>query len=219
MQIHSIFLSLDGEVNFMGQGIPSAFVRLQGCNLGDETCPWCDTKDSRNPAGGQVMTIEQVFQAIMDIGCPKVTITGGEPLLQEDEIHQLLNRLFPYNIRISIETNGTQSLGRFRNLTKPNPDVCLVVDWKFDERRIWREEYENLTPWDWIKFIIDNRGNYELARQEVKSLIARGKTQARIAFSAVHGLLPGETLAHWILDDQLWQVSLNVQIHKFLNLK
>jgi len=43
-------------------------------------------------------------------------------------------------------------------------------------------------------------------------------TKARIAFSAVHGLLPANILAEWILANRLWNVTLNVQIHKLIQM-
>lgn len=231
MRIHSIFTSLDGEVNAWGQGIPSIFIRLQGCNLGDETCPWCDTKDSRNPTSGKEVTVDQVlaeiFSRVHPEGLrkvehyPKVTITGGEPLLQEDAVHKLLNRLFTYGIRVSIETNGTCSLARFRNLKKPDPNVCLVVDWKFDDRRISTEQYNQLASWDWIKFVIKDRIDYEVTKGIIQGKVVDQAelpldTQARIAFAPVHERLPGKTLAQWILADRLWWVTLNIQLHKFI---
>lgn len=230
MQVHSIFTSMDGEVNPWGQGTPSIFVRLQGCNL---RCSYCDIPEAQEIKDDN-LTAEQVLAKIEKrihpdwpffAGFhhknmwPKVTITGGEPLLQQEEVHHLLNLLFPLKMRISIETNGTISLSRFRNLTKPNPNVSLIVDWKFDQRRIAIEEYLELAAWDWIKFVIADREHYELVRMETHTLIARGKLQARVAFSPIHESLPAHTLAKWILDDRLWWVTLNLQLHKYIGLE
>jgi len=221
MKVHSIFTSIDGEVNAQGQGTPSVFIRMQGCNLG---CPYCDAPDAQEQKDDN-LTVDQVMASIWakinPIGFnpppyPKITITGGEPLLQQDEIHQLLNRLFPHNFKVSIETNGTIALNRFRNLTRPNPGVCLVVDYKLHMLPVLLPavDFSALCPWDWIKFVISNRLDYDMAKEIVLNM----GTRARIAFSPVHESLPGNTLAQWILADRLWQVTLNCQIHKFLSL-
>ena len=212
MKIHSVFTSIDGEVTCPNQGIPSTFVRLQECNL---RCGYCDVPDAQ-PAGGREMTVEQVFQAIMDIGCPKITITGGEPLLQEDEIHQLLNRLFPCGIRTSIETNGTISTERFRNCRKPSQDVCLVVDYKFQKSDPYAFAF--LESWDWVKIVVGGRDDFDEAMRIFEWMRELG-CKARFALSSIHETLPGKELAQWILDAKLWDVTLNVQIHKFLDLQ
>lgn len=215
MRVHSIFLSLDGEVNAWGQGIPSVFLRLQGCNL---KCSYCDVADAQDPEAGQERTVQQVFDIIRANECPKVTITGGEPLLQEDEIHQLLNRLFPYNYKISIETNGTISTAGFRNCRKPNPNVCLVVDHKFNDGVGGNPDaFKYLREWDWVKIVINDRGDFNDAKAIFPWLRKLG-CKARFALSPVHEILPGKFLAQWILEDKLWDVTLNVQIHKFLSL-
>lgn len=222
MKIHSVFYSVDGEVNFMGQGTPSVFLRLQGCNL---RCPWCDTKDSRDlDRYWKDLDIFEIKDMLLDffplsMRGPKITITGGEPLLQEDEIHVLLNLLFPYEIKISIETNGTISLARFLR-PRPNPDICLVVDWKprsAGSGELNMAEYHKLRPWDWIKFPVASREDYEQARNFIRLL----DTEARTAISPIlpqSQIRSVKELWEWMRDDGLHEVSLNVQLHKFVNL-
>ena len=212
MQVFSIFQSIDGEVNTWGQGIPSTFLRLSGCNL---ICSYCDIPEARNSKAGQDMTVEEVFQIIQRYECPKVTITGGEPMLQEDEIHQLLNRLFPYKYKISIETNGTISTERFRNCRKPNKNVCLVVDYKFQQHN--PDALQFLREWDWVKVVVGGRDDFDEARGIFEWMRKCG-CKARFALSPIHETLPGKLLAQWIIDAKLWDITLNCQIHKWLDL-
>ena len=95
MKIHSHFISIDGEVNKWGQGVPSVFLRLQNCNL---RCSYCDIPEAQDPKGGRVLSVDQIVEIIRGYECEKITITGGEPLLQEDEIHELLNRGWRFGI-------------------------------------------------------------------------------------------------------------------------
>lgn len=215
MRIHHIFLGVDGEVNKWGQGVPSVFIRLQGCNI-DPFCSYCDIPEAQNLNGGREMTINEVIKHIRAFECPKVTITGGEPLLQEEEIHELLNRLFQYQYKVSIETNGTISTARFRDCRKPNPNVCLVVDFKF--RKHVLEAFQYLHEWDWVKIIIKDQNDFKDAQEALKMLRA-WDCKARFALSPIHETLPGKTLAQWILDAKMWDVVLNCQIHKFLSIQ
>ena len=61
MKINEIFYSLQGEGVTMG--IPTAFVRLTGCNL---RCDWCDTLFAYDE--GEEMSIEEIIDAIEEMG-------------------------------------------------------------------------------------------------------------------------------------------------------
>lgn len=103
LKVTEIFRSIQGEG--VGMGYEVAFVRFSGCN---QKCAWCDTEYSWET--GQFMTVEEVFQAVMNLGryIPWVVFTGGEPLLQsEDDLQALTQRLQHEGIKVAIETNGT----------------------------------------------------------------------------------------------------------------
>ena len=103
MRVNEIFDSLQGETDgFGGQGKPTTFIRLQGCNL-PTPCSYCDTAEAFG-SGGMEMTIDEIIKRI---NMPKVTITGGEPLMQFDDVTELVRRLIELNIPTTIETNGS----------------------------------------------------------------------------------------------------------------
>lgn len=103
---------------FQGEG-PSlgrqaTFLRLGGCNL---ACSWCDTPytwdwqnyDPKVEMTG--MTLTEVEAELDKHRTPLLVISGGEPMLQQDAIAELLARglwqdEFGYH-RVEIETNGT----------------------------------------------------------------------------------------------------------------
>ena len=107
MQINEIFKSIQGEgPNF---GKPAIFLRTAQCNL---KCTWCDTKytwDWKNydyTKEVNEMTIEEIKEQILDLEIKHLVITGGEPLLQQDDLADLLSFLKP-DFYVEIETNCT----------------------------------------------------------------------------------------------------------------
>ena len=107
MQINEIFKSIQGEgPNF---GKPAIFLRTAQCNL---KCTWCDTKytwDWKNydyAKEVKEMTIEEIKEQILDLEIKHLVITGGEPLLQQDDLADLLSFLKP-DFYVEIETNCT----------------------------------------------------------------------------------------------------------------
>lgn len=107
MQVNEIFKSIQGEgPNF---GKPAIFLRTAQCNL---KCTWCDTKytwDWKNydfQKEVKEMTVDEVKDAILDLEIKHLVITGGEPLLQQDDLADLLSFLKP-DFYVEVETNCT----------------------------------------------------------------------------------------------------------------
>lgn len=94
-----IFYSLQGEG--ASTGAPAVFLRLAGCNL---HCTWCDSK--RTWGSGEDLPVADVAQRLLAYSCRHFVITGGEPLLQTQQLEELL-RLLPQSAYIEVETNGT----------------------------------------------------------------------------------------------------------------
>jgi len=100
MKVSEIFYSIEGEGIEIGR--PEVFVRLSGCNL---RCVWCDTKYTWYD--GKEMSVDQVLEEIKHHPCKNVSITGGEPLLQREELLDLVKRLKDMSYWVQINTNGT----------------------------------------------------------------------------------------------------------------
>lgn len=97
-----IFETIQGEGVHVGA--PSTFVRLYGC---DYSCSWCDTKGSWDPtAKYEDMTVLDVAEKVHDLGHDHVVITGGNPLLQATEVHELVSTLYRFRGRyhVTVET-------------------------------------------------------------------------------------------------------------------
>ena len=105
--VQEMYSSIDGEINYWGQGFPSIFIRLAGCNL---NCPYCDTKYAKDTDGAKAFAPEELKKSILKIfpGYKKITITGGEPLLQATALYNFI-KLLEDEYLISIETNGIET--------------------------------------------------------------------------------------------------------------
>jgi 7-carboxy-7-deazaguanine synthase len=217
MQITEIFYSIQGESTY--SGLPCLFVRLTGCNL---RCSWCDTEYSFY--GGKRMSQEEVLAEVGRYPSKLVEITGGEPMLQEREVIQLMRRLLELDYTVLLETSGE------RDLSGVPAEVVKIVDVKCPgsgEGKSFRESnLETLTARDQVKFVIADRQDFEFARNFVSEnrLAERaGELLFSPAFrkdadgerSASQCLLDPQQLAAWVLEEAL-PVRLSLQIHKFI---
>jgi 7-carboxy-7-deazaguanine synthase len=112
-RVNEIFYSIQGEGHWTGR--PAVFLRFSGCNLwsGVEAerenaiCTFCDT-DFVSYQTYDADELAAVMRASCDSVHPMAVITGGEPLLQLDDI--LVSALHRAGFYIAIETNGTLPL-------------------------------------------------------------------------------------------------------------
>jgi 7-carboxy-7-deazaguanine synthase len=204
LTINEIFHSIQGESTHAGR--PCVFVRLTACDL---RCSWCDTPYAFS--GGRKMSVDEVIAQVEAFGCRLVEITGGEPLLQP-AVYHLMDRLLTDGFEVLLETGGHLPVDRV-------PDgVTRVIDVKCPAsgesgRNHW-PNLDALRPSDEVKFVIQDRADYEFARDVVTrhDLLTRPRA---VHFSPVHGVLDPKTLAAWILADRL-SVRLQLQAHKYI---
>jgi 7-carboxy-7-deazaguanine synthase (Cx14CxxC type) len=117
--VKETFYTLQGEGAQTGR--PAVFCRFAGCNLwsgreadrAEAACRFCDTDfvGTDGPGGGRFETAEALAHHILGTwkgnGAPPfVVFTGGEPLLQLDQV--LVDACHEAKIEISVETNGTR---------------------------------------------------------------------------------------------------------------
>lgn len=214
LRIIETFVSIDGEVNQWGQGYPSMFIRLAGCNL---SCFYCDTPKSRDMNNARVIPITDLVQMVKDTGVNKVTITGGEPFLQIQAVANFIGHL-PLGTKVSIETNGTIDISNNLVHWPAGQQVNLVMDYKirYDNGSILLDTVtlNNLIRLQntehWVKFVVSSREEYEHARQALSSITCRK------ALSPVIPILGVATLWQWMQEDKLYDVTLNTQLHKLI---
>jgi organic radical activating enzyme len=119
MKISEIFESIQGEGTNAGK--PAIFLRTAECNL---RCSWCDTKytwDWKNfdySKEVNEMPIKEIRHVLQQFNLRHLVITGGEPLMQQDDLAELLTFLKP-EFYVEVETNGT---------ILPNNALTALVD-------------------------------------------------------------------------------------------
>ncbi|AYA42268.1 7-carboxy-7-deazaguanine synthase QueE [Xenorhabdus nematophila] len=121
--INEIFQTLQGEGVFTG--VPSVFVRLQGCPVG---CSWCDTKHTWEKDADKQQVMENILLKTRDsdlwgvatakqliniftrqgYSARHIVITGGEPCLYD--LRPLTETLEREGYQCQIETSGTHSI-------------------------------------------------------------------------------------------------------------
>jgi len=205
MLVTEIFKSIQGESTFAGR--PCVFVRLTGCNL---RCHWCDTAYAFS--GGERMSIDQVFDRVRGLGALLVEFTGGEPLLQKQEVIPLAERFLAEGYEVLVETSGERYVGDLPR------QVVKVVDVKCpgsgEGDKFCMENLQALERKDQAKFVILDEADYQYARRFIENH-RLGDRMAEIIFSPVFGRLDPRRLAEWILRDGL-RVRLGLQLHKFI---
>jgi 7-carboxy-7-deazaguanine synthase len=202
--INEIFYSVQGESTYAGR--PCVFVRLTACDL---RCSWCDTPYAFHE--GRKWDIDDVLAEVERYDCSLVEVTGGEPLLQED-VYPLMNELLARGKTVLLETGGHRSTARV-----PEP-VVTILDIKCpasgEANRMDWENLSRLRPSDEVKFVINDRADYEYARDAIARHGIAGRAMA-IHMSPVHGVMDPKTLSEWVLADRL-PVRVQLQIHKYI---
>jgi 7-carboxy-7-deazaguanine synthase len=204
LTINEIFHSIQGESTHAGQ--LCVFVRLTACDL---RCSWCDTPYAFHE--GTKMSIDEVVAAVEAHGTTLVEITGGEPLLQDD-VYPLMERLLAAGRTVMLETGGHRPIDRVPAAVRKIVDIKCPASGEA-AKNDWNN-LDRLAPHDEVKFVIQDRGDYEFARDA----IARYNLPARAAavlMSPVHGVLDPKTLSEWMLADRL-PARLQLQLHKFI---
>jgi 7-carboxy-7-deazaguanine synthase len=204
LTVNEIFYSIQGESTLAGR--PCVFVRLTACDL---RCSWCDTAYAFYE--GDKRTVDDVVAEVERYDCPLVEITGGEPLLQED-VYPLMEALLARGRTVLLETGGHRAIDRVPR------DVVRIVDVKCPasgeaDRNDWTN-LEALALHDEVKFVIQDRADYEFAVDVVRRRNLAGRCAA-ILFSPVKGVLDPATLSEWMLADHV-PARLQIQLHKLL---
>jgi len=209
LPISEIFYSIQGEGINLGK--PSVFIRLYYCNL---YCSWCDTKYTWENQSKAIENIDyflmdekEIIDKIKQFNTKNLVITGGEPLLHQTKLIELVKALNGYYVEI--ETNGTiipkKELVELVNLFTVSPKLSNS-DVKY-EHRIRKEALTYFSNLDKcvFKFVIKDEKDIE----EVLSLAKEFNIKSEKIM-----LMPEGTDEETIISRSRWLVEL-CKAHNF----
>ncbi|MCX6693925.1 MAG: radical SAM protein [Methanomicrobiales archaeon] len=199
MRVADIFRSLQGEGR--RQGLATTFIRLAGCNL---KCRWCDTAYART--GGGEHSADEVITRVKDLREPAICITGGEPLLQSEELLPIVEDLFYTGYTIEIETNGTFPFVQFQVFASVTMDVKCPSSGEESDLSLLKGIHER----DTVKFVVKDLDDCAYAESVLSAHPIRGEA----VLSPVHGA-DYRAIAAFILESHI-PVRLQIQLHKVI---
>jgi 7-carboxy-7-deazaguanine synthase len=178
--VKEAFLTLQGEG--VQAGSRAVFLRFAGCNLwsGREQdrataqCNFCDTDfvGTDGPGGGKFADADELaahVEAVWGEGVEErlVVITGGEPMLQLDEV--LIEALHVRGFRVAVESNGTlpATPGIDWLCVSPKAGTDVVQRSGNELKLVWPQEGVDpaeLEQWDFSHFLVQPMDGPELKR-------------------------------------------------------
>ena len=203
------FLSIDGEGKTSGE--LATFIRFQGCNL---RCSWCDTTYSFSENEiREKLTSKEIYDYIKSNKVPNVTLTGGEPLIQEniDELLEILNE--DKQIEVHIETNGSVNIKKFID---KYPNLIYILDYKLQSSnmtsKMCKENLKLARKQDVYKFVIASEDDLN----EAYRIISINDIKAKIFFSPVSENIETQKIVEFMKKKLLYNVRLQIQLHKIV---
>ena len=205
MIVNEIFTSIEGEG--IRAGRICTFIRFTGCNL---RCSWCDTAYAFDE--GREMSVQEILDSVpSDASC--VTVTGGEPLLQErSELMQLTDALTARGTEVNFETNGSVDFTDFMK-----EGTIITADYKLPSSkmssRMDMSALARLRGCDVLKFVAaDDRdlGETERVLDELRPV-------CHVFISPVFGCMDPKRLVEWLkgyaFKDRM-DIRIQIQLHK-----
>jgi len=216
-----IFHSIQGEGKNMGQ--PSVFIRTSLCNL---HCIWCDTDytwnwentrfehnyDSR-PGYKKYKMAEmileksaaEIYEIVEKTNCLNIILTGGEPMLQQEELVELMQFFRGKNkdYFFEIETNGTlvptREFDTLVNQYNVSPKLANSNNSKKLREKKAAYEYFSASEKSIFKFVISDETDLE----EVLEICDRYNINSNKIYLMPEGINRKE-----LTDRQLWLVEI-----------
>lgn len=205
------FVSINGESRKAGE--LAVFIRFAGCNL---DCSYCDTKWANEAqAPYQILSEEEIYDYIKRTEVTNVTLTGGEPLIQEHIDRLLLMLSLDEELQVEVETNGSVDIAEFKALTDK---VSYTLDYKLGgsgmENAMCLANYNYIDKNDAVKFVVGSLEDLEKAREMIYGYGLDVKTNVYI--SPVFGKLAPSDIVDYMVENNMNGIKLQLQMHKFI---
>ncbi|KOA18669.1 7-carboxy-7-deazaguanine synthase [Clostridium homopropionicum DSM 5847] len=205
------FVSVNGEGPLCGQ--LAVFIRFSGCNL---NCSYCDTAwANKIDIPYELMTDKDIYDYIKSTGIKNITLTGGEPLIQEGII-ELLKRLSKdRELHVEIETNGSVIFDKFSHIENP---PSFTMDYKLPssnmENKMALDNFKYLSKKDTVKFVSGSIEDLERAKNLIDTYSLVDRT--RLYISPVFGKISMDKIVEFMKYNKMNGVNLQLQLHKVI---
>jgi 7-carboxy-7-deazaguanine synthase len=205
LDVNEIFYSIDGEGITSGQ--LAVFIRLNGCNL---RCRYCDT-DYALKTQKNYISIKDIYNKVKDYKCANITITGGEPLVQENTLY-LIEYLTKKGYRVNIETNGAidiKSLSKIKN-------TIITLDIKTPDSKMDRynnfNNFEYLRDTDVLKIVVGSLNDLDYAYK----IVEKYNPDCQVFLSPIFGEIKGADIVEYMKNKKNDKIKFQLQIHKYI---
>ena len=155
LSVSEIFHSVQGEGP--RAGYPVVFLRTAGCNL---RCTWCDTPYALELRQGERRSPADVATEIKAFDCPHLVITGGEPMIQQAALAEVLKELPGFFVEI--ETNGgfASEIDQYIDQYNCSPKLPGSGNKAYELKLPPNEK-------TWYKFVVDNESDLDETLQYI----------------------------------------------------
>lgn len=208
LRIVEKFVSINGEG--MRSGQPTVFIRLAGCNL---RCSYCDTRYSYGE-GGEIASesVSELVSYVLGTGLTNVTITGGEPLLQDGAV-DLIRELRGRNLNVEVETNGSVDVRPAKRA-----GASITLDCKSPSSgmagHMLADNYAAIDLRDCVKFVCGSKEDLDAAKAVIDEHCLLGRTN--VILSPVFGAIELREIAEFITENKMSDARMQLQIHKII---
>jgi len=161
------------------------------------------------------MSADEIYQYIKSTEVRNITLTGGEPLLQEGIIDLLEILSQDKDLHVEIETNGSVLLNKFMSIENP---PSFTMDYKLPssnmENKMSLDNFKYLTKKDTVKFVSGSIEDLEKAKLiiDTHDLV----DQVSIYISPVFGNISLDDIVEFMKDNKMNGINLQVQLHKII---
>lgn len=214
MPVAERFFSVNGEG--LRSGELCQFIRFAGCNL---QCTYCDTAWSQSPdCAAECIEISQLAADALSKGIINITLTGGEPLLQ-DRLPELIRLLVAQGNLVEVETNGSLPLDGLLTLRGTSDKrLSFTLDYKLPDSGMESDmcltNLELLDDRDAVTFVTSSIRDLERASQVIEQYGLSDRTHVYI--SPVTDRLEPREIVDFMKEKQLNRVRLQLKLHPYL---
>lgn len=220
MLISEIFSSIDGEGSRSGYLV--TFIRTIGCPL---RCSYCDTRYAFEPdENTKDMSITEIVQKCQELKNKRITLTGGEPLIQPN-IWKLIEELVKLNFQVNVETSGSIYVDKTKfNFFLAEAYYCGNLFFTYDYKcpssgmntKMVDKIFNELGTNDIVKFVVGSLEDLNCMKDYIGNLEFKHHYKNKYYVSPVWGSIEPSQIVNYLKENNLQNIRLQLQLHKIV---